>query len=315
MNKFVLLIVFIICITLTCCKSSSLHVSLSTRVTLEKMIGSWNNTLCDYPKTLDEFISVNEAYDNWKELPIKDSVEATLSFLKKEKEHIIWRFSHPSVTSMDLTIIHYNDTIYRKAGEWLFPGLDVSLIDYNKYYFEFPSSVEKLIAYDSLAKKDHDGFYQCCDKTLEYIMQNKSDINWKIIDEAKILIMSGEDTITYQLGCYPQVLLCDESVVCGSPIFRFFDINGNYAYSEDVERALKIGLSALRYNYAVLPPEQTIWHIMVYTNEDGLQPYCRNDDLSIETKWFVEVEDFMCNFCKEHVLGKVIFMSPSYKSK
>ena len=313
MKKFALSIIFFTSFSLVCCKVSHPPVSSVTTATIDKMIEGWCSNLCDYPKSLEEFVSIYEDSDSWKETPMKDSVETTLSFLKKERNHIIWCFDHPTVTSMDLTVVYYNDTIYQKAGEWLFPGLDVSLLDYNKYYFEFPSSVEKLIAYDSLAKKDHDGFYQCCDVTFDYLLRNKDNLDWQVIDEERILIMSGNDTIAYQLGYYPQVFYCDDSAVSNKTIFRFFDNNGNYAHSKNVEKALKIGLSGLRKNYSITPFEQALWHIMVYTNENGLQPFCENDDLSLNTEWFHDVEDFMYKFCDEYSLGKVIFVSPSYQ--
>lgn len=312
MNKIIIPLAFFFCLCLACCRNSHSTASSATKVTLEKMIESWCNTCCDYPKSLEEFISINEDFDGWKELPMKDSVKATLCFLNNEKKHITWRFSHPTVTSMNLTIFFYDDTIYRKAGAWFFPGLDASLMDYNKYYFEFPSSIEDLIVYDSLAGKDRYGFYQCCDETFSYLLENKNKIDWQVTDEATILIMSGRDTIAYQLGCSPQALYCGDSIVAGRSLFRFFDNHGYYAHSENVEKALKVGLSELRNNYSNTSIGQTKWHTLVYTKENGLQLFCQNDDLSLNTQWFHEIEEFMYCFCKENELGKVIFVSPSY---
>lgn len=313
MKKFALSLVFLTSFSLVCCKISHPTVSSVTTATLDKMIEGWCSNHCDYPKSLDEFLSIYDDTDSWEETPMRDSIEATLSFLNKEKEHIVWRFNHPTVTSMDLIVVYYHDTIYRKTGEWYFPGLDISLRDYNRYFFKFPSSIEELVMYDSLAGKDHDGFYQCCDETFDYLLQNKNNIDWQVEDEAKILILSGNDTIAYQLGYYPQVLYCDDSVVSNKSIFRYFDSNGYYAYSEKVEKALKTGLSELRNKYSIPPFEPSFWYIMVYTKENGLRPFCDNDDLSVNTEWFHDVESFMYEFCDEYSLGKVIFVSPSYQ--
>ena len=100
-NKLTLL-VFTICFAFSCCKVTHAPVSSITKGTLDKAIEGWCSNLCDYPKSLDEFVSYAEEHDSWKKRTIKDSLQTTLSFLKEEEEHIVWQFNHPTVTTMSL---------------------------------------------------------------------------------------------------------------------------------------------------------------------------------------------------------------------
>lgn len=292
----------------SCCSVSHSSVSPTTKATLNIMLEGWYNNLCNYPKSLDEFVAYAEEHDSWKYEPIKDSLQTTLSFLKEEKKHIVWLFNYPTVTTMNLTILYYDDTIYRKNDQLLFPGLDVSLYSYNWYHLEYPDSIEELIAYDSLSHCLHEGFFQCCDETFEYLLKNKDKIDWKK-REGELLVLSGNDTITFQ-GYDSRIQYCDDSIISNKMVFRFFDRFGRYAHTEELEKTLKTRLTQLRENYADTSFEKKEWHIIEYTPESGLRPFCHSDNIQLNTTWFYDIEDLMYVFCCEHDLGRVIFVSP-----
>lgn len=310
MRKMLYLLYITICIALSCCKVTHAPVSSITKGTLDKAIEGWCSNLCDYPKSLDEFVSYAEEHDSWKKRTIKDSLQTTLSFLKEEEEHIVWQFNHPTVTTMSLTILYYDDTIFRKTDKLSFSGLDVSLYSYNWYHLEYPNSIEELIAYDSLSHCQHQGFYRCCDATFDYLLKNKEKVKWRKGD-GDILVCSGNDTIAFQ-GDDPRIAYCDEFTISNKVIFRFFDTSGRYAHSEELERALKAGLKQLQEKHFPTQDEQTVWHILVYTSKNGLQLFCNNGDIRLDTEWYEEVEAFLCQFCSEYGLGKVVFAVPEY---
>ena len=309
MRKSIVLLVFSCCFVYSGCEVSHSPANPIIKSTLNKVIEGWCSNLCDYPKSLDEFVSYAEEYDSWKNQPIKDSLQSTLTFLKEEKEHITWQFIHPTVTTINLTILYYDDTIYRKSDKLPFSGLDVSLYSYNYYHLEYPSSIEELIAYDSLSKCLHQGFYQCCDVTFDYLLKNKDKVEWRKGD-GEILIMAGNDTIAFQ-GDDSQIQYCDEFITSNRNVFRFFDTSGRYAHSEDLERALKIGLKQLQENHSIAIDGQSVWHILEYTPKSGLQPFCNNDNIQLDIKWFHNLEDYMYEFCYEHNLGRVLFTTQS----
>lgn len=290
------------------CSVSHSAINPIIRATFSKLIQSRYDNTCNYPKTIDEFVSYTEKHDSWKYQPIKDSLQTTLTFFKEERKNITWNFSYPTVTAMDLTILYYDDTIYRKADKLLFPGLDVSLYSYNWYHLEYPDSIEELIAYDSLSHCLHQGFFQCCDETFDYLLKNKDKIVWRKGD-GDILIMASDDTIAFQ-GDDSQIQYCDDSVFSNKTVFRFFDVSGKYAYSEELEKNLKTRLTILREKYINASQEETNWHILEYYPEIGLRPFCKNDDIQLDTKWFQEIETLLCQFCSEYDLGKVVFVVP-----
>lgn len=310
MKKLLILLIFLSGCVICCCKDNHTPVDSLIKATLNNVIENWSNNLCDYPKSLDEFVMYAEKHDNWKNQPIKDSLQSTLTFLTEEKKHITWNFSYPTVTTMDLTILYYNDTIYRKSDKLLFPGLEVSLYSYNWYHLEYPDSIEELIAYDSLSHCLHQGFFQCCDVTFDYLLKNKDKMVWRK-GEGNILIMAGNDTIAYQ-GDDPQIQYCDDSVISNKNIFRFFDKKGRYAYSEELEKNVKTGLIQLRAKYINAPQEIIKWHVFEYTLESGLRPFCKNDDIKMDTDWFKSIEDYMYIFCCENDLSRVVFIAASY---
>ena len=310
MKKTTSFLIFSILLAISCSHSTHPHISPLIQCTLDKMIKECCIVSCEYPKTLAEFVSVSKEIDIWENTCVKDSVETTLAFLEAEKEHIEWKFSHPTLTTMDLTILYYDDTIYRKTEQLWFKGIDVALYSYNCYYLEYPASIEELIEFDSLSGCLHQGFYQCCDETFAFLLKNKDKISWEKGD-GEILITLGEDTIDYQ-SYDSQVKYCDEFIAPKNKVFSFFDTMGRYAYSEETEKALKTGLTELSKNYVIDSFDQYPWHVVVFTQENGLQLFCNNDELSLETSWFHEVNDLLLDFCSKYGLGKVIFVSPSY---
>jgi len=308
MRKTLVFICLTVCFVFSGCRDSYISVSPLIKATLNKAIESWNSNLCDYPKSLDEFVSFAEEHDDWKMETIKDSLQSTLMFLKKEKRNIVWDHSYPTVTKVNLVILYYGDTICRLNEQLYFPGLDVSLYSYNWYHLEYPDSIEELIVYDSLSHCLHQGLFQCCDVTFDYLLKNKDKIVWRKGD-GDILIMAGDDTITFQ-GDDSQIQYCDDSVFSNKTVFRFFDVSGKYAYSEELEKNLKTRLTILREKYINASQEETNWHILEYYPEIGLRPFCKNDDIQLDTKWFHDIETLLCQFCSDYSLGKVVFVVP-----
>lgn len=309
MKKNTFTTIFAIILVFFGCKSTHQPMNPAILAILEKMVDGWETMYCDYPKSVQEILNEFEENDEWRESPAKDSIENALKFLREENQHIDWLFTHPSLITMDLTVLFHGDTIYRNAGKFSFPGLDVSLYSYNWYYLEYPDSIEQLIVYDSLSNCLHQGFYRCSFETLHYLLANKDKIVWNK-EYGDIFIIAGNDTIAAQ-GYDSRIRYCDELMASNKNICRIFDKKGRYAYSEEIEKEIRHGLDEMKAKGHYELPSQASLHLLVFVPCDGLRLFCDDEDISLNSAWFHELENYLEGFCVEHGIGKLIFASPS----
>ncbi len=274
---------------------------------ISKLIEQYYYWGCDYPKSVDDLIDFYE-----ESIPIrvdsltKDSIASLLSFLKDNKKEFVFRYSHPTLLTIDYLVTYKIDTIYFYQGNYGFPGLDLLIHDYYSYYFQSPSSLQDLLSFESLKYNgNYDGLYHCLNGTVMFISSNQDQIEW-CSDGNKLLITSKTDTIAYCSG-YNMDFICNTDMAAERFLFRFYGIENQYVYSKEIECYFKEGIHSLSKNYPETKIDNLNIHLLIFTPEEGLQVFCSNDNLLLNTDWFIDVEKYCNVFCCEHSLGKIVF--------
>lgn len=182
---------------------------------------------------------------------------------------------------------------------------------YHHYYWDYPPTIEDLVVFDSLSNTGLES--ERFRSTIDFLRNNNKKIGW-ISTDYDITVLLDNDTLVYYPGGDSHSI-CYSQYQSEKYLFRFFDYNYHYAYSEETEKMFKYGLKVLALNFSPIEGEKTNLHIMVYTQKDGLQSFCDNDDSSIDSTWFSLVEKYVDVFSKHYNLGKIIFSVADLSAK
>lgn len=167
-----------------------------------------------------------------------------------------------------------------------------------RYCFEYPASIEDLASFDSLSSNSYDVL-------IKFLRNHKRKTQLQYTDH-DMTIMMDNDTILYYSGGDPRTICYD-----GSPqeklVFRFFDTKYHYAYTKELEKSFKSGIRDLMLGISPSEFDYSSVHLMVFTDNEGLQPYCENDNVNIDSDWFVLLEKYAKAFASENDLGKIVF--------
>lgn len=174
---------------------------------------------------------------------------------------------------------------------------------YHHYYLDYPLTIEDLVVFDSLSNTGLES--NRFRNTIELLRDNNKKIGW-ITTDYDITVRIDSDTLVYYSGGDSQSI-CYSQYQSEKSLFRFFDKNKYYAYSEEIEKMFKQGIKVLASNYSHNEEKELDFFIMVYSPEEGLQPYCCNDSIPMDSKWFTMVENYVKTFSEEYGLGKIVF--------
>lgn len=271
---------------------------------LSAMIDGYYYYFGEYPSSIDSLITY---YDNL------DSSNATISFLKNKRNNILWNLYNPSVLQEKMVVKYTNDTLYYHQGEKRLSYLDNLIDNYEQAYLQYPQSLEDLIRFNAATKDlKKDLFDRCITRTLIYLQNFDEQIEW-ISDDELFLILSDNDTIDCRIGPSYHNIICSSNNWYEKNVFLFYDEHNVYVPNKELTIELKRELQNIRKDYKLENYDISDYHILNYTIQEGLQRFCKDDDISLNTEWFYDVEILLRSFCNEHGLVKVIFVSPSYQ--
>ena len=252
----------------------------------------------EYPNTVDEllFFYGNYSTDNGND-------KSFIRFIQQEKEKLQFRSNWINAWKEELAVVFDGDTIINMTDERDY--FDLFLLASNYYYYndDYPVSMDDLVIYDSLSKSDYRNNHNKA--MISFLSKHKQEIKL-ISSDYDMLIMMEKDTILYYPGgdvkarCYsssPQYKL----------VYRFFDHQNHYAYTEELEKYFRYGIRVLALDFAPYEGDYSDVHLMVYTKENGLQPYCEDDDVRLDSDWFVVLEKYLKGFVCQYNLGRVVF--------
>lgn len=270
------------------------------------MIEEYYSYYCEYPFVIDSLIVFCEK---------RGDSNATLSFLKKHKKIIRCDYSHPTVLQEEFFVTYKRDTLYEYIGEKHFSYLWNILELYSQDYLVYPKSLEDLICFHKATENCiGEEFNRSILRTLEYLQKYDDQITWISNDEL-FLMKSGNDTIACRIGPSYATSMCHTENWREKWIYLFYDKQGVYVPDEELTKELKSGLQEIRKGYKLEQFDISEYHILYYTEIEGLQRLCKDDDVALDTEWFFDVKSFLAKFCALHGLGKVVFTSPSFQKQ
>lgn len=275
------------------------------------------NNHCDYPKTPDEFIShYLSIKDLWKDHAISDTIQTVLTFLEEGKCDIRWIYSHPNLETINVGAIYGDDTLFYKTwtNEYSYIFLDYAFHRYIKYHIEYPHSLKEFLFFDSVfyckPQENFVYFGQVWLATREYLWDNKDKIDLVDNDDC-FLVMLSQDTILYEEGRASDVRC--HAVPWENNTIVFTDIYGKFDYREETMKDFKAGLRILRNDF--LSKNQCVktpLYMVEYRRGVGLSRFCENEEFSLDTKWFKEIEEYVSRFAQEHELQRILFYTFAY---
>ena len=265
---------------------------------LQGVLKNYFDCNLEYPNTVDEllFFYGNYSTDNGND-------KSFIRFIQQEKEKLQFRSNWINAWKEELAVVFDGDTIINMTDERDY--FDLFLLASNYYYYndDYPVSMDDLVIYDSLSKSDYRNNHNKA--MISFLSKHKQEIKL-ISSDYDMLIMMEKDTILYYPGgdvkarCYsssPQYKL----------VYRFFDHQNHYAYTEELEKYFRYGIRVLALDFAPYEGDYSDVHLMVYTKENGLQPYCEDDDVRLDSDWFVVLGKYLKGFLCQYDLGKVVF--------
>lgn len=278
----------------------------------ELMADGYTNYYCDYPKTLDELIShFQNTKDKWIDYPIADTVQSVLSFLEKEKDDIIWQYSHPTFVTLTIGAMYKYDTLFYKTTKWYYPYIDCAISSYIKYHLDYPKSLDDLLLFDSIVHgKSEDDVHDCWDVTRKYYWDNRDELEW-VVKNGFLLIMACQDTIAYSAGI-SSYIRCNDYLY-RNRVIVFTDIHGKFDYSDETRKSFLQGLKSVRKDFLSKNQcGQSYLYMVEYRRGVGLSRFCENEEFSLDTKWFKEIGEYVSQFAQEYELEKILFYTPAY---
>lgn len=274
------------------------------KLELSSMVNDYYYHYGEYPSSLDAILLYYE---------VQDSVNATINYLYKRKQDIDWTLNNQDVIKEELVIKEKEDTLFWYSGKKHLPYLDDLINGYEKDYLEYPSSLYDLVNYNHATKgKKEEAFDRCIDATLSHLEKYNDKLIWKKNDSL-FLLEVGNDTISCRIGPSYESYICESAYWKEKVVFLFFDNNGVGIFNDDMLISFKKGLQELRKTYKDNNLDHSDYHVLLYTTTGGLQLYCKNDTLLLNTEWFNDVETYLKQFSLEHNIWKIVFISPSYR--
>lgn len=273
---------------------------------LSSLIDTYYYHFGENPSDLESFLAF---YNNL------DSVNATIIYLTERKTNINWKLNNKSVLEEELVIREKEDTLIWFSRNKHLSFLNDLINGYEQTYLEYPKSLIDLINYDRVTRgMKEESFDRCIVATLEYLEKYNDQLKWQTSD-SMFLLTAGTDTITYRIGLSYGLSICESDYWKDKVLFLFYDNEGTVVFNEELLISFKKGLQEIRKTFQDECFDNADYHILQYTTDKGLQRFCANDTLSLNTEWFKDVDTYLRQFTINHELGKVIFVSVPFSKK
>lgn len=194
-----------------------------------------------------------------------------------------------------------------QVNKFEFPGLGMLIDAYYRDYYDYPQNTDAFILFcDSIKNNEFES-------TIKKIKENKNRIAWSL--GSNKIVITLVDSIIYETELR---LPCDELLNNqGMYLDRilFFNTEGNSINSEEIESEFKKCLKEIKMDYSKIEKgdSETKYHLIQYTINIGLEPFCDNDKISTDIGYFKEIEVFLNSFTKKHMLSKVIFVTCNFQ--
>ncbi len=196
----------------------------------------------------------------------------------------------------------------KNTDKYNYLGFGMLLEAYYRDYYEYPQNIDDFILYCSSIQE------QAFGKTIKKIEENRTSLNW-ILSDDKITIKL-EDSIIYEthLRCPCEELSYNLGVYLGKILF--FNIDGIPVYSEELEEEFKSETRAIKMHYSKIVAEEntTKYHILEFSIEKGLVPFCIDDNIPNELEYYVEIEKYLKEFTHKYKINKVVFITRTFKN-
>ena len=291
----------------SCC-----HQSISfekTKITNE-LINQYYAVNYDYPHSLDELLLFKESDSLPQDTP--DDERNTLRYLENNAEKITWMLYDSVFQKQELIVLFKEDTIVHRFNEWRFPCIGFYNDAFVDAYLREPGSLDEFLSFcvhcDSIGHTEDWSFGKCEEVTVSNLQKLKKVflLQW-IIDEDGLFIVIDKDTLWQH---HP-------SIPCDGLSFQphFYDKDGGYNDSEDLEQSFLFGIRELGKKYKERE-KGTFGEIRIveYDNARGMSPFCGADNKYLKSKWFEDVERYLEKFAKENDLGRIVFAVPVFET-
>lgn len=278
---------------------------------VDLMAEGYCNHCCVYPETLEELLSLYQVDTSWMEFSNSDTIQTVLSFLVNEKDEITWLYCHPTSKTLAIGALYNDDTLFYKTGDWYLPYINAAVRDYVKYHLEYPKTIDDFLHFYSIGMDKPDFWAPECWMVMwRYLCDNRDELEW-IVEDDSFLIKSPQDTILYEEGMASDVRCKD--YLYRNRVIVFTDIHGKFDYNDEIRKSFLQGLKSVRNDF--LSKNQCVKspvYVIEYRREGGLSRFCENEDFSLDTKWFKEIEEYVSQFAQEHELQRILFYTPAY---
>jgi hypothetical protein len=194
-----------------------------------------------------------------------------------------------------------------QVNKYEFPGLGMLIDAYYRDYYDYPKNSDEFILFcDSINTNDFE-------TTIKKIKENKNRIAWSL--GSNKIVITLNDSIIYETELrFP----CDELLyneVMYLDQILFFNTDGISINSEEIEAEFKNCVKEIKMHYSRIDEgdSETKYHLLQYTTNIGLEPFCNNDKILTDIGYFKEIEVFLNIFTKKHKLSKVIFVTCNFQ--
>lgn len=274
---------------------------------LAAFVDSYQNEYCNYPSSVDEFVSFSERVLPYADSASMDSLSLALNTMKEWREHVTWITVDDNYNDRGLLVLFETDTIiYKKTSA--FPTLHKLIDAYRYYNFEYPDSYDVFRkCFLAMAKDESVWSTKVCDSMTMFDLERSQllgNLLW-ILDEDGLLIMNDNDT----LGYWQEYSYCSfSSFDIRGFESRFIDSDGVGFISTTLNDELKRGIRNLRSSYRkTLDGGIDGWHLLTYTPSNGIKALCKDDEIVIDSEWFYDLERFLKSFATNNKIEKIVF--------
>ena len=308
MNNKKTILLFTLMALFSCCHQS---IPFDNTKTTNELINQYYAVNYDYPHSLDELLLFNNSYSILQDTH-DDEIDA-LCYLENNAEKITWMLYDSVFQKQELIVLFKEDTIVHRFNEWRFPCIGFYNDAFVDAYLREPGSLDEFLSFcvhcDSIGHTEDWSFGKCEEVTVSNLQKLKKVflLQW-IIDEDGLFIVIDKDTLWQH---HP-------SIPCDGLSFQphFYDREGGYNDSEDLEQSFLFGIRELGKKYKERE-KGTFGEIRIveYDNARGMSPFCGADNKYLKSKWFEDVERYLEKFAKENDLGRIVFAVPVFENK